>query len=144
MSKSKLKLGLQISSSILSFIIHFESTTKFTGRKKKSNEKLYKVSFHTWHGQRRRGKINCRYKGGGDDIRGCLGWLQPRVQYKCVQYKGHWSLVTGHLRWSKFIYRQLHGNPKILPGGSRFGGRMMSQSGQFKGMIQPIGRSDHQ
>ena len=35
MSKSKLKLGLQISSSILSFIIHFESTTKFTGRKKK-------------------------------------------------------------------------------------------------------------
>lgn len=34
MSKSKLKLGLQISSSILYFIIHFESTTKFTGRKK--------------------------------------------------------------------------------------------------------------
>lgn len=30
------------------------------------------------------------------------------------------------------ICLQLHGNPKILPGGSRFGRRMMSPKRQFK------------
>lgn len=32
----------------------------------------------------------------------------------------------------------------MLPGGGRFGGRMMSQSRQFKGMRKPIGSSDAQ
>lgn len=42
------------------------------------------------------------------------------------------SLVTGHLRWSKFIYWQLQGNPKILPGGGSLVGEWCHKAGSLK------------
>lgn len=71
-------------------------------------------------------------------------WVAEAKVRMCPVRRSLVTLATGHLRWSNFIYRQLHGNSKLLPGGGRFGGRMMSQSRQFKGMTEPIGRSDSQ
>ena len=106
------------------------------------------MSFLTWHSERIRESINCRCKEWGDNTR-CVISRSQRVQVSSMKVTGHtgrwslvtgyWLLVTGQLRWSKFIYRSLHGNPKILQGGGRFGRRMMSQSRQFKEMREPIG-----
>lgn len=71
-------------------------------------------------------------------------WVADAKERMCPVRRSLVTLVTGHLWWFKCVYRQLHGNPKILPGGGRFGGRMMSQSRQFKGMRKPIGSSDAQ
>lgn len=72
MSKSKLKLGLQISSSILSFIINFESTTKFMGRKRNLMKNFSKFLSIPDMVREVEEKLTVGYKGGGDDTRGCL------------------------------------------------------------------------
>lgn len=79
-------------------LCYFEPTTKFRDKKKKSNEKLLKVSFLTRHVQRRRRNIHWRNKGWGADPGGCRSSWSQRAHVSSMKATGYWSLVTGH--WS--------------------------------------------
>lgn len=52
---------------------------------------------------------------------------------------GHWSVVMIQIYLQTAPWK-----PQILTGGGKFGRRLMSQSRQFKGMREPIGRSGSQ
>lgn len=143
MSKSKLKLGFQISSLILSPIIlcYFDSTAIF--RDKKHLMKNFKNFLFLPDMVREEEETSIADTRDDGMILEDV-WVAEAKVRMCPIRRLLVTLVTGHLRWSNFIYRQLHGNSYLLPGGGRFGGRMMSQSRQFKGMTEPIGRSDSQ
>lgn len=67
------------------------------------------------------GSVSHRYKPYSNMV--CLGCWSYKA---CVSNMRNWSLVTGHLGWSKFVYGQLHGNSKVLTDADGFGGRIMS------------------
>lgn len=56
-------------------------------------------------------------------------WLlsEPLPQPVPVPSVRQHVLVAGQLQWFHFVYKQLHGNPKIPPGATRFGGIVTSE-----------------